>query len=255
MTAKIPHSAIITSQLNEYLQDALKAIQASAAVVPSISSFRAIYKNSVGTFTPLTKLSRRRLPLLKTACGVVKRCPLLIATRQTQLAYVELRRLIEVITCYPYFSEHPVEWASFSEDPGGGYAGDLEKPISWSAHRELRWYANYIKERYEGDKSGLAKYAVDTNSECYSQLSYYVHAALDHLTKKPLTEVFDSIDGTSLEQFSRMQRKVYCSALILAVAPKPEVIGKLDPVERAWFDWVLGNNRQMKIRAGDFLSG
>ena len=254
MTPPIPGSGTINAQLKEFLEDALSAMTKSARSVPSESAFRAIYKNSLGTFTPLTKLARRQLPLLKTACGIVKRCPLLIATRQVQLGYVELRRLIEVITFYPYFFEHPVEWSEFSENPGEGYGTDRDKPISWCAHRELRWYANYARERYRHDKSGLTTYAIDTNSACYLELSKYVHAALDHLTKKPLTEAFDSIDGASLERFASMQRKVYCSALILAVAPKPEGIGTLNAIERDWFDWLLGNARQMKIRGGEFLS-
>ena len=254
MTPPIPHSATINAQLKDYLKDALDAIIKSTDSIPAESAFRAIYKNSLGTFTPLTKVSRRQLPLLKTACGIVKRCPLLISTRQVQLAYVELRRLIEVATFYPYFFEHPVEWGEFSANPGEGYGSDRDRPISWCAHRELRWYANYIKERYSQDRSGLIAYAVDTNSECYSELSKYVHAALDHLTKKPLTEAFDSVESDSLEKFSRMQRKVYCSSLIVAVAPRVEVVGKLNAVERDWFDWILGNARQMKIRGGEFLA-
>lgn len=254
MTRPIPHSAAIHSQLEEYLQDALSAITKSTGSLPNEPAFRTIYKNSLGAFTPLKKISRRRLPLLRTACGIVRRCPLLVSTRQIQLASIELRRLIEVTTCYPYFCDHSVEWNEFYENPGDGYGADRERPIAWSAHRELRWYSNYIKERYHTDKSGLIKYANDTNRACYSELSKYVHAALDHLTKKPLTEVFDSIDSTSLKSFSKMQRKVYSSALILSVAPKPDVIGKLTAVERSWFDWTLGNTRQMKIRAGEFLS-
>lgn len=254
MTPSIPHSETIALHLNEYLQDALSTITRSIGIVPTESAFRAIYKNSLGTFTPLTKISRRRLPLLKTACGIVKRSPLLISIRQVQLAYVELRRLIEVITCYPYFVEHPIEWQAYSESPGKGYEAERDQPISWCAHRELRWYGSYVRERFSQDKSGLVAYATDTNNACYAELSKYVHATLDHLTKKPLTEAFDPIESGSLEQFAGVQRNVYRALLILAVAPKPAMIGTLNAVERDWFDWILGGPRQAKIRAGEFLS-
>lgn len=253
MTTTIPHSAVIKNQLNEYLDDAQSILKTSFDEIDKSPAFRAIYKNCVGTFTPLTRIASRQLPLLKTASGIVKRSPLLIASRQMQLAYVELRRLIETVNCYPYFSEHPVEWESFADTPSGGYAKDTDKPIFWNAHREQKFYSNYIRERFAVDKSGLIELAVNDNNQCYKDFSAYVHAALNHLTKKPLTHVFDTIDEDSLKDFADAQKRVYRATLILSLAPKPTLVGKLSAIERAWFDWVLGNANQKKIRAGDFL--
>jgi hypothetical protein len=83
----IPHSAIVRTQLAEFLADTHVSVERISASLGAESEFSAIFRNSAAGFAVLTRLARRnRVSLLSTAAGIVRRCPLLMAVGQLQLA-------------------------------------------------------------------------------------------------------------------------------------------------------------------------
>lgn len=251
MSGVVPHSAVVATQYEEFLDESLKLSSRALTAAKKSPHLRGSYKSSVAAFCILNAFSKRELPLLKAAAETVRRVPFLLALQQRSLLRVELRRFIELVTWYPYFSEHPIEWSDFVSSPDEGFARSLENPIAYCAHRERAFYSNYIKERYGRDRSGLVCSANADLSKAYTALSFHVHAT-SALRPSGFSGVLEGQDTVEESAAQKLLREILSSGCIVAAAVKPSKVSTLSAVERGWFDWLVGNGRSMKIRAGDF---
>ena len=254
MAKGIPHSAEVHANLKSYLSDADNISTALLTKISTDAEYVGIFKNSIAAYSVLVKLSRRnRVNLLNTAASIVRRCPFLIAFGQLSLARIELRRFLESVSRYPYFSEHPIEWNRVLSDSELGTVKDDSDPIAWCAARDQRWYVNYIKVRFP-DKSELIKSSIEVYSRLYKEMSSHVHVTKETATRLRISEVIETPTSAELKQFRESQRAMYKAGLITALAVKPAALNKLPAVERAWFDWLLGVGDSKLVAGGLFLS-
>lgn len=249
MTTALPHSNIIHGQLTDYLHDIETQLSGCSTRCRDSNEFRGLFKNSLAAYTVLSRLARReRVPLLKAASEIVRRLPLLVALQQLTPAYVELRRFLELIAWYAYFREHLVEWATFREDPGRGYVNDRDSPIAACAHREFRWFVCYAKERYRQGKSDQTINALDEFTKQHGKLSAFVHAATA-VSNRSSVQPFERVDPASLRAYQRAQKSTLSSGCIVAASARPGGLARLNAVERAWFNWLVGAPRARSIAA------
>lgn len=253
MSSGLPHSQLINSQMNAFLSALEKRVDDACQSLSTVDAFRRVYKLSNAAFIALRRLSTPRTPLLSSCAGIARRVPLLVACGQLRPAHVELRRFIECIASFPYFLLHPVEWEDYLSNPSKGFVQDQDKPIAWCAHREVRWYLNYVLERHESDKSGIAKGACKTLERCYRQLSGAVHATLVANSRAALLDPFDDPTPQALASLARVQADVFGAGAVLAVAELSHRLVRMDAVERAWLDWLVGSRVARVFRSAAFL--
>ncbi len=253
MSRPLSHSSVVVRQVHDFLTELEEVLGGDIALLKSSSGYRSVFKTSLATYSVLVEFSRREvLPFLKGAAGVARRVPLLLACRQVSLSYVELRRFVELAVWYVYFKEHPVEWEEFAENPSRGFLRDVDKPVSYCAHREIAWYLAYTRERFKNESSGLAVSAVNALSKHYAELSAQVHAASGTLPRLTLAEPFDKVDQEQLSRFRKSQKAVFANGALLVAALKPKRLGKLGANERSWFDWLIGKRDSRRLRGGPF---
>jgi hypothetical protein len=96
----------LTAQSNQYLQDSLALVSASAANCKSSENFKELYKVCLAAQTVLKGLSDKKLrPSMSALITICLRIPLLVALGQAGLVRIELRRFLEVVLWIIYFSE------------------------------------------------------------------------------------------------------------------------------------------------------
>jgi len=250
MPSPLPHSADIRSEIDRYLKDAATLLSASTAILKTSGPFRAIYKSTLATDAVLAKLTSTEQPKLSVCRSILRRVPLLIAFGQVSTGRIELRRFIEVAYWCVYFTDHPVEWAHFCTTPETGYVKSTDEPIAFCAHRNLAFYADYAKERFRAERSGLAATAAEELYVDYAALSATVHPGRAATTKvvKPVKE---DIDSAALESFGTTKRRICSSSCIMLGALLRPRFDRLPPMHRAWFDWLVGEKRRT-VRQGPF---
>jgi hypothetical protein len=248
MSGVLPHSAVLANQFDDYLKDSLGLIEVASTSALSSQHARGVFKTSLASFCVLGSFAKRDLVLLKGAAEISRRLPLLGATRQRSLARIELRRFIELVTWYPYFAEHPIEWEAFQGKPKAGFVRTIETPISYCAHRERLFYSNYIAERFYDDASGLIGGANEALGRWYTELSFDVHAASD--TIKKFSGVIEEADTSIDAALQKAAREVMAAGCLVVAAVNPRKIHALDSINRGWFDWLIGRSRAKAIRSG-----
>lgn len=239
MASVLPHSAQIRADIAKYLTDAAALASKSSSRLNSSGNFRAIYKITLATDAVLSKLSPKLTPRLAVPRSIIQRVPVLIAVSQIPAAKVELRRFIEVAMWAVYFSDHPIEWATFESHPERGIQSDTDSPITYNAHREPAFYRNYAKERFSNEPSGLAKQAVADLGVQFSYLSAMAHGAALAARKRLLPPI-EEVDEKNLSDVMTHQRRVCASVCIMLSAFCRQQFDGLPPAHRAWFDWLLG---------------
>jgi hypothetical protein len=242
----LPHSKAIAEQFNAFRDAVTSEIVDHSGHAATSAIYRGIFKNSLAAHAPLEHFRKNDLPLLKSASGIARRIPMLLMCRQLSLAYVELRRFIEVVSWYPYFMEHPVEWEEFSAHPEVGVVRDTADPIRFAAHREIAWHHAYIVSRFR--KIEWIGEAVEMLIRDYAKSSAHVHAAIPAL-QGSVALPFDQITDADLRSFQGEQRRVLAAGCLVVAAAKSGSLSKLPPAERAWFDWLVGAGRATQIRA------
>jgi hypothetical protein len=247
-----PKAAQLADQINAYAASAESIVKASLAAAQGSTAFAEVYHISLSTDAVLRGLTNAKLqPRLVASRSIVLRIPFLVGMGQQSVAMVELRRFVELICWTVYFSDHPVEWQCFQQEPGGGFSQEGRKPISYAAHRELSYYVEYARELMQAEESGLAVEAVDGIKQASHQLNAAVHAGqLAHATvMKPPHE---PISETGLRKFSAVQRQVFANCCVLLSAYcRPQFDG-LNAAGRAHFDWLVGAKLRRKVRQGPF---
>ena len=251
MSQAMPHSAVSQQQLEAYLADLGNEVAKCRNSLPTLSEYRAVFKTSYAAYAVLIVSARRELPFLRAAAGIARRLPLLLACRQVSLAYVELRRFLESTVWFCYFREHPVECEEFLKNPSTGPLREGEKPIAQAAHHGVSWYFAYSRERFSQEASGLGSEAVDMLGRVYPELCAQVHAAYG-ITLGDLSNPFDRIDPATIRSYGKLQRETLMAGCLMVAASKPRGMAKLEAVERALFDWLIGRTRSRRIRSTSF---
>jgi len=236
----------------EYLDDGLIKISSLFKRMRSTPEFRTVYRICLAGDAVLSRLhSRKMRPNTKAARSIVRRIPLLVAAGQVAVGRIELRRLIELVFWTTYFSDHPVEWASFQSSPARGYAKTLDNPIDFCARRESAFYANYAKERMKDEPSGLARKAAESLRTAQRDLNAVVHPTGLAVSKLRIPP-FESVGKRALVPFSRCLRVVVGHGCMILAALNRTGFDRLPPMYRAHFDWLIGRQRSKKLREGGF---
>lgn len=252
MSGLLLHTEQIQSMMEQYLKDTRLIIDESLAALRRSKAFRLIYKTSLAADAVLLKLSNNRMkPSLNTLRSIDLRIPLLVAIRQTSIARVELRRFIELCNWSIYFTDHSVEWTHFASEPKKGFQNNIENPISYCAHREASFYSNYVLERMKDEPSGIGHQAISSLKQISSELNAAVHPGDIAISTQKIPPV-DDISEQMLMNFNKTQKTVFSNSCILIAAFNRKQFGKLPPMHRAYFDWLVGTKLKKNIRAGAF---
>ena len=252
MSSVLPHNAQIREDVSSYLLEASGIVKDRTEKLEVSGEYRNIYKSCLATDSVLKKLSTsRETPRLNVARGLIQRVPLLVAVGQLPACHNELRRFIEVVVWCIYFTDHPIEWQSFSGEPSRGFARDIATPLTFCAFRERAFYSNYAEELFIRESSGVAAVAAKELSVSYNELNADVHAA--HIaTTTSLKPAWDSPTNTELSSLAKRHRSICANACVVLAAYFRQRFDKLPPVHRAWFDWLVGSNVTKKLRSGQF---
>jgi hypothetical protein len=234
----ITHSRVTHGHMVEYLDEIVARVSTNAAALTNSQNFKAVYKNSLAAFVTLKVFSNRQLLLLRIAAELCRRTPILLVDGQVSEATASLRRFVEIIAWFPYFDDHPVEWAHLQKEPSLGYTRFDENPIAYAAHREIAYYFAYIVEKSECDSGSILARAIADLKIGFIKTSSAVHAGV--LAAQAVTvDPFDKLSPEVLKAFGDLQRSIFRAGLIVASWSLPEVVHRLPAVERSWFDWLL----------------
>ena len=248
----LPHNAQIRSDVTSYLAEVSDVVSVCGRKLGKSGDYRNIYKVCLATDSVLHKLSTvRQAPRLTAARGLIQRVPLLVAVGQLPASHNELRRFVEVVFWCIYFTDHPVEWRSFSGAPNRGFVKDITTPITFCAFRERAFYSNYAEELFKRESSGIATVAAKELAAFYNELNADVHAA-HAATSSSLKAAWDSLTNAELATLAKRQRLICANACIVLAAYFRKGFERLPPVHRAWFDWLVGMNTAKRIRSGQF---
>jgi len=150
MVGPLPHTNQIQIMLEGYVADAEDIISTSLNDLKQTKEYQLVFRVSLAADAMLSELSKSNLkPRLSAARSIVLRVPLLVGLKQISVAMIELQRFCELVFWSVYFTDHPVEWASFERNPSSGFVRDMNKPISYCAHREITFYCE-LCERTHG---------------------------------------------------------------------------------------------------------
>ena len=166
------------------------------------------------------------------------------------MSRLALRQAIELTFWSIYFSDHAIEWVSFEANPSLS-RGDPSSPIQHAAHRDPSFYRAYAQELFGSESSDIASEAVELLSRDYGSLSVEIHPT----GMSKIRRLRPAIEDPSAQQLAacrRIHREVCASMCIALSALGTNRFNALPLVHRAWFDWLIGPRRAMKIRSGRF---
>jgi len=251
MAKILPHNAQIRSDVSSYLREVSEVVSECTRKLQEAGEYRNIYKTCLATDSVLSKLSYRETPRLAGARGLIQRVPFLVATGQLAGARSELRRFLEIVLWSIYFSDHPVEWKAFQENPMRGFAKDISEPIAFCAFRERAFFSNYAAELFKSEPSGIALEAARELSRTCNELNAEVHPQ-KIATARGLRPVWDRLTDAELAAAAKVHRSVCSACCVVLAAYLKQRFDRLPPVHRAWFDWLIGSGKAKRIRSGRF---
>lgn len=251
MATTLPHNKKVQQHVASYVTELRGEFQRLLGTVEGSPEFRNIFRVCWGCDVVFAGLSSRERPKLAAARSIVRRLPVLVGAGQLDAARWDLRRLIELVFWAVYFTNHPVEWQAFSTNPVDGYAVRSDQPISFCAHRERSYYANYAIELFDGEPSGIAREAAQRLNHLASQLNAFVHAGRE-VNQKQIGVACDRLTNAEFASYRRLHHDVCApSCVVLAAILRPR-FDRLSANEREWFDWLVGSPTNKKIRSGEF---
>ncbi|MBP6865702.1 MAG: hypothetical protein KBC32_10625 [Candidatus Didemnitutus sp.] len=249
----LPHSSQLNVALQKLISDATQAKTAGASSFSGSPRLKHLYRLCNAVDGVLDGLDAPQMkPSLQAARSIVLNQPVLLLYSFMSEAFVDLRRFTELIMWNIYFTDHPVEWREFLEN--AGFSRDIERPISFCAHRELGFYLAYAKELLEREPSGLAAESLEGLQAAVRELNKHAHGAtLAALTRREdvLTPRSDADAKALCDQASR----VFTHATVVLCAVHRKRFDKLGAAPRAYFDFLVGAPLAKKIRAGQFGLG
>ncbi len=256
MAGPLPHTSEIQEMVGKYLDDANDIIACSVRGLYKSETFRMIYRISLAASAALAQLENSRTrPRFHGVKSIALRVPLLVAIRQIGVAYRELRRFAELSFWSIYFSEHPVEWACFEMSSDSGYAREIDSPINYCAHRELKFYANYAKERMKQEASGIARQAAILLQDAVEKVLNSLTHAGDMASSVRKIPPMEDVSEISLTEFSKVQRCVFANGVLLLAAYNVKKFDRMGPTQRAHFDWLVQKKISKLIRSQTFGLG
>ena len=239
------------SEFEEFTDDLKIAIASFLNDALKNADFKSIYNKATAAYKVLTAWAPDNQELLGSAAGAAKRAVMLVCIRQYSLVNVELRRFIECIIWYTFFSDHPVEWEMFKDNPGRSWKKKPEKPIETAASAPTNYYFRYLQERMTQEPSGLAKQAIDVFRNEYDTLSMYIHGAKPAIDGT-LALAFDREDPEQYRLIKNRCYNVLKSGCIVVAALKKELLNNLSTTERKYFDKLVSPSTARKIREQPF---
>ena len=252
MASVLPHSAVIRRSTSTYLGDVEVLAAKTVQCVRALPAFRGVYKVTLATDLVLAGLATRtHSPSLATSRALIRRIPFLASLGQTPGAVVELRRIIELTFWSVFFTEHPREWARFQDLSSHAFVHPDAEPLTAAACREPSFYRKYARDLLQSEPSGLAVSAVDRLGVEYGNISEVVHPA--KLTSGPrVPPVFELPEEGQMQALGKQFRAVCRDVSIVLAAVTRRRFDNLGPVQRAWFDWLLGSAKAKRLRSGPF---
>jgi hypothetical protein len=233
------------------LEEVKDLVADCAKKIEGMGEFRNIYKTCLATDCVLRRLTKRERPRLTAARGIIQRVPLLVATGQLRGVRGELRRFIELVFWCVYFSDHPVEWTAFAQNPTRGYSSERSDPITYCAFRERAFYTNYAQELFSRETSGIALEAANALAAICNELNPDAHAGRAAAGRR-LIPAWDALDAPQLAALANTNRSACAAACIILAAYLKRQFNRLPAVNRAWFDWLVGPSMAKRIRSGAF---
>jgi len=215
------------------------------------AQFKAIYNKGIAAFHVLNEWKHDSPELLGAAAGAAKRVVALVCIRQYSLINVELRRFIECVSWYIYFTDHSVEWNSFKVNPTRSWEKKPNKPIQTAASAPFNYYLRYLEERMRDEPSGLAKSAAGVFRTEYAKLSDYIHGATPAMHGS-LALAFDREDPRQHSDMKTRCFKVFKNGCILVAALKGSLLKNLNATDRQYFDRLVSPQAAKKIREQNF---
>lgn len=253
MSGVLPHSAVLHEHLCKYLDELSETIAKNGASLRKSSDFRAVFKNSTAAAAVLDRFAARGVPLLESAAGSAARFPLHVACGQMSMAYVDLRRFVDLIVWSVYFMDHPVEFRTFATDPGRGFARPEDGPIAFCARRETRWYLDYCRDLFRSGAHAELPRAAERLSSAHARCSSFVHPVRDSLPGGSLGNAMGFPDNQEIAEFAKTQRAVLSASVLFFAALRPKAVSKLDAIERGWYDFLVGKEMAAATTAGKLL--
>lgn len=239
------------SEYQVFVEDLGTAISSFLDDAKRNAQFKAIYNKGVAASHVLNEWKYDSPELLGAAAGAAKRAIALICIRQYSLVNVELRRFIECVSWYIYFTDHRVEWDSFKANPTHSWGKRPNKPIQTAASAPINYYLRYLEERMKDEPSGLAKSAVGVFRTEYGKLSDYIHGATPAIDGS-LALTFDREDPHRHSEMRARCFKIFKNGCILVAALKLSLLENLSATDRQYFDRLVSPQTARKIREQHF---
>lgn len=250
----IPHSKVIQANFEEFLD------QVTTSVIANIKSARIdsdvcnIFKVSLAAHTSLRAFSQKTgNPLLAAASGIARRCTTLIVVRQLSLTRVELRRFVECVFLYIFYLDHPLEWSIFSKNPSASGDFNRNEPLVSLAASSPALYRAFSKEILALDPTGIGSKSFEELATAHSNLSQEVHAGVGAVHPSgSLALAQDRYDKSTIAKLRNDVKLVLGNGLRAIASASPTLLNGLDAIDRAWFDWMVGNADAKTIRGTQF---
>jgi len=239
------------SEYQEFADDLGTAINLFLEDAKKNAEFKAIYNKGMAAFQVLNEWKGDNPELLGAAAGAAKRAVVLVCMRQYSLVNVELRRFIECISWYVYFTDHSVEWEAFKATPTRSWGNKPKKPIETAASAPINYYLRYLEERMNDELSVLAKSAVGVFRTEYNKLSDYIHGATPAMDGS-LALAYDREDPRQHSEMKTRCYKIFKSGCILVAALKINLLQNLSATDRKYFDRLVSPSTAKKIREQPF---
>lgn len=248
------HSKKIAADFEEFLEQLRLTLNAYIDSTGGDSDQKAIFKYGTAADTSLRSFAAGTgNKFLTGASGIARRVAILAVMRHVSLMRVELRRLIECVHWYVYFSDHPVEEAQFLLDPGAVCHDARDDPLAAGAHGSPAYYRAYVKSLMRSEKSGIGKAAASDLAKAYAELSKEVHPALGVAHPSgTLALAADRYDNVVSAKMRTEAARILRSAIAIIVASDPRLLTKLDSNSRGWFDWLVTDDWAKLIREPGF---
>ena len=248
----LPHSSQLNAALAKLVSVAVKSNKQSIASLASSDRMKQLYRSCCAIDAILDELDDGRMrPSLQAARSIVIQLPILLLFSFPDNALVELRRFLEIVFWNIYFHDHPIEWRCFSQDPASGFSREVERPISFCAHRELGFYVNYSQELFSDEPSKIAVEAVVECQSVIRDLNAKVHAAALARTRRRQVK-FTVCSYTEAKYLCDKSLKVFSSAALILCAAHRKRFDRFGPVARAYFDLLIGPKMAKRVRSGRF---
>jgi hypothetical protein len=253
MGSPVPHSNAVHDMIVAYAADAADMTAKYLSRLRNSPEFQTIFKVSLATEAVLGAMKSRWLrPRPCSIRSITQQIPLLVLLGQLPVATRELRRVVELCFWTIYFSDHPIEWGSFMASPNLPVVRELETPISYCAHRDAVFYANYARERMGAEPSKIALTSINELRKLISErLNYAVHASEIASTGRKMP-AFSTCSKQELMDFGTLYRQVCAHACIAICALDRWSFDRLQVMQRGLFDWLITRKTSKSIRAQEF---